>query len=117
VSLSPKQNFLVFIIFSELISIIKLPQLIGLLGTVSVVVFGALSGSRTWAHEWQFNDLSWAFAVAVIGVVLLHLAGVLFLIEACCQYKKKLKVSRGGYSFTTIGRAVTPLESSGKVKA
>lgn len=77
----------------------------GLLGTISVIVFGALSRSRTWAHEWQFNDLSWAFAVAVAGVVLLHLAGILFLVEAHCQYKKRSRqrIMHGSYDLRSGG--------------
>jgi hypothetical protein len=68
-----------------------------------VIVFGSLSSSRVWAYEWQFNDLSWAFAVAVVGVILLHLAGVLFLMEACCQYRWKLGHRlQGRYSLTGL---------------
>ncbi|XP_021950046.1 uncharacterized protein LOC110847415 [Folsomia candida] len=105
---------LVYIIRYKINEVGTLPYLIvigmmlqgaGLLGTISVIVFGALSRSRTWAHEWQFNDLSWAFAVAVAGVVLLHLAGILFLVEAHCQYKKRSRqrIMHGSYDLRSGG--------------
>jgi len=76
----------------------------GLLGLVAVIVFGSLSGSRLWAPEWTFNYLSWAFTVAVVGVVLLHIAGILFLFEASVQWRRKEKrmAQRGSYVMSSI---------------
>jgi len=54
------------------------------MGTVAVILFGSMSTSRTWAPDWQFNNTGWAFVAAFIGVVLEHLAGILFLVEARC---------------------------------
>jgi len=75
--------------------------LTGLLGTVSVIAFGTLSAARAWAPEWQFNYLSWAFVLAVVGIILEHLAGILFLLEASIQFKRKERLQmRGSYSFS-----------------
>ena len=56
----------------------------------------SLSGSRTWAENWVNNYLSWAFVVAVVGVVLLHLAGILFLIEGLRQWKTRKERNQMG---------------------
>jgi len=65
-----------------------------LLGSIAVIVFGAMGDSRAWMPDWQNNYLSWSFAFAVIGVFGEYVAGILFLVEARIQDKQK-KV-RGG---------------------
>ncbi|CAL8109572.1 unnamed protein product [Orchesella dallaii] len=64
----------------------------GILGILSVIVFGSLAGSRYWAYQWQFHKISWAFGLAVAGSVLLHIAGIFFLVEACCQFKSRQRM-------------------------
>lgn len=54
-----------------------------------MIVFGTLSATRLWAPEWQFNFLSWGFTVAVVGAVLAHIAGLLFLLEASIQWRRR----------------------------
>lgn len=73
----------------------------GILGLVSVIAFGGLSKSRYWAYEWQFHRLSWAFGLATAGSVLLHIAGIFFLVEAGCQFKHRRRAVEGRYSFST----------------
>ncbi|KAJ8979168.1 hypothetical protein NQ317_018990 [Molorchus minor] len=54
----------------------------GICGLISVSIFGAHGDSRDWMPNWQHNDLSWSFAFACIGSLLLLPAGALFLVEA-----------------------------------
>ncbi|CAD0195469.1 unnamed protein product [Chrysodeixis includens] len=43
----------------------------GFSGIISVVTFGARGDGRDWMPNWEHNDLGWAFAMGVIGVVFL----------------------------------------------
>ena len=48
---------------------------------VSFIVFAARVFDREWIFGWQSNFLSWSFALAVAGGILLWICGALFLIE------------------------------------
>ena len=56
--------------------------LAGLLGLLSVIMFGVWGDSRDWMPNWEHNDMGWAFALAVVGSFMLFPAGILFLVEA-----------------------------------
>lgn len=62
----------------------------GFSGIISVVTFGARGDGRDWMPNWEHNDLGWAYAFGVIGVVLMLPAGILFLVEARVQKYKRL---------------------------
>lgn len=55
---------------------------LGACGLLAVCIFGANGDNRDWMPYWQHNDLSWSFAFACIGSILLVPAGCLFLVEA-----------------------------------
>lgn len=48
---------------------------------ISFIVFAARVFDREWIFGWQSNFLSWSFALAVAGGILLWICGALFLIE------------------------------------
>ncbi|KAG6458660.1 uncharacterized protein LOC119191426 [Manduca sexta] len=62
----------------------------GFAGMISVIIFGARGDGRDWMPNWEHNDLGWAFALGVIGVIALFPAGILFLVEARVQKYKRL---------------------------
>lgn len=62
----------------------------GLSGLISVITFGARGDGRDWMPNWEHNDLGWAYALGVVGVLLLFPAGVLFLVEARVQRYRRL---------------------------
>lgn len=61
----------------------------GFSGIISVVTFGARGDGRDWMPHWQNNDLGWAYALGVVGVISLFPAGILFLIVARVHKYKK----------------------------
>ncbi|OQV16302.1 hypothetical protein BV898_09610 [Hypsibius exemplaris] len=48
---------------------------------ISFIIFAARVFDREWIFGWQSNYLSWSFALAVAGGILLWICGALFLIE------------------------------------
>lgn len=54
----------------------------GVCGLIGVCIFGAYGDSRDWMPNWEHNDLSWSFALAAVGTLLLLPAGALFMVEA-----------------------------------
>ncbi|XP_067014267.1 uncharacterized protein kune [Anabrus simplex] len=50
-------------------------------GTIAVIIFGARGDGRDWMPNWEHNNISWSYALAVFGVLFLYMGGVLFLIE------------------------------------
>jgi hypothetical protein len=75
---------------------------IAFLGSIAVIVFGAMGDSRAWMPDWQNNYLSWSFAFAVIGVFGEYVAGILFLVEARIQDKqRKMRESHSAYTMET----------------
>ncbi|XP_013195002.1 uncharacterized protein LOC106138408 [Amyelois transitella] len=77
-------------------------------GIISVVTFGARGDGRDWMPNWEHNDLSWAYALGVIGVIMLFPAGILFLVEARVHKYKRLHElqSRDPSSYTMSERKV-----------
>ncbi|EEB18817.1 conserved hypothetical protein [Pediculus humanus corporis] len=73
---------LLFVIGSNLV-------LAAVSGTLAVIIFGARGDGRDWMQNWEHNDISWAFAMAVMGVVFLYISGILFLIEGRVHRMKK----------------------------
>ncbi|CAB3237268.1 unnamed protein product [Arctia plantaginis] len=80
----------------------------GFSGLISVITFGARGDGRDWMPYWEHNELGWAYALGVIGVVLLFPAGILFLVEARVQKYKRLHEmqSREPSSYTMHERKV-----------
>lgn len=72
-------------------------------GTIAVIVFGANGDSRVWMPNWEHNDISWSYALAVFGVLFLYLSGVLYLVEGrVVNMKRKMaEQSEGGYHMET----------------
>lgn len=66
----------------------------GFSGLVAVSIFGANGDNRDWMPHWQHNDLSWSFAFAVIGSLLLFPAGTLFLVEGRRARYRRLRQSQ-----------------------
>lgn len=66
----------------------------GVCGTIAVIIFGANGDRRDWMPNWEHNDLSWSFALAAVGSLLLIPAGALFLVEARRQRYRRLESSR-----------------------
>lgn len=66
----------------------------GVCGLISVIIFGANGDRRDWMPNWEHNDLSWSFALAVVGSILLVPAGALFLVEAKRARYRRLESSR-----------------------
>ncbi|KAK6644814.1 hypothetical protein RUM43_001087 [Polyplax serrata] len=58
-------------------------------GTIAVIIFGARGDGRDWMQNWEHNDISWAFAMAVMGVLFLYISGILFLVEGRVHRMKK----------------------------
>lgn len=58
-------------------------QVIGAIcGFIAVLTFGAYGDDRDWMPNWEHNDMGWAFALGVIGVLSLFPSGFLYIIEA-----------------------------------
>lgn len=66
----------------------------GFCGLISVLIFGANGDNRDWMPYWQHNDLSWSYAFAVVGSLLLFPAGALFLVEARRARYRRLQQSQ-----------------------
>ncbi|XP_011311462.1 uncharacterized protein kune [Fopius arisanus] len=62
----------------------------GVSGLIACIIFGARGDGRDWMPNWEHNDISWSFAMAVVGSVFLLAAGMLFLVEAR-RHKKRLE--------------------------
>lgn len=59
-------------------------------GIIAVIIFGARGDGRDWMPNWEHNDISWSFALAVVGSFTLLAAGILFLVESR-RFKKKIE--------------------------
>lgn len=68
--------------------------LAGSCGMIAVLIFGANGDNRDWMPNWEHNDLSWSYAFAVIGALLLFPSGALFLVEARKVQYRRLQASR-----------------------
>lgn len=63
--------------------------LAGLFGVISVIIFGARGDGRDWLPNWEHNDISWSYALGVVGSLTAIASGILFFVEGR-RYKKKL---------------------------
>lgn len=72
-------------------------------GTIAVIIFGAMGDSRVWMPNWEHNDISWSYALAVLGVFFLYISGVLYLVEGRVINMKRKMADReeGGYHMET----------------
>lgn len=66
----------------------------GVCGCIAVIIFGANGDRRDWMPNWEHNDLSWSYALGVVGSLLLIPAGSLFLVEARRARYRRLDSSR-----------------------
>ncbi|XP_046988536.1 uncharacterized protein LOC124594220 [Schistocerca americana] len=73
---------LLFVIGSDMI-------LAAISGTLAVIIFGARGDGRDWLPNWEHNEISWSYALAVFGVVFLYLSGILFLVEGRVHRKRQ----------------------------
>lgn len=78
---------LLFVIGSDLV-------LAAVSGTLAVIIFGARGDGRDWMPNWEHNDISWSYAMAVMGVLFLYISGILFLIEGRVH---RMKTERKDY--------------------
>lgn len=72
-------------------------------GTIAVIIFGALGDSRFWMPNWEHNDISWSYALAVLGTLFLYISGCLYLVEGRVINKKRKMAdqSEAGYHMET----------------
>lgn len=50
-------------------------------GFMAVIIFAVFGDARDWMPQWDHNFLSWAFALAVVGVILQFITALLFWVE------------------------------------
>ena len=67
---------------------------VGISGTLAVIIFGAYGDSRIWMPNWEHNNLSWSYALAVVGSLLLLVAGTLYLVEGRVVHRKRKQLER-----------------------
>ena len=68
---------------------------------ISFIIFAARVFDREWIFGWQSNYLSWSFALAVAGGILLWICGALFLIEG---RRAAYENGQGGDAITVVHR-------------
>ena len=64
----------------------------GIFGLLAVIIFGTRGDGRDWMPNWEHNEISWSYALAVIGSFTLLAAGVLFTVEGRRHRKKILRM-------------------------
>ncbi|GLH05494.1 hypothetical protein R5R35_001529 [Gryllus longicercus] len=64
-------------------------------GTIAVIIFGARGDGRDWMPSWEHNNMSWSYALAVLGVLALYASGFLFLTEGRRHHKRRLREREG----------------------
>ncbi len=62
----------------------------GALGTIALIIFGALGDGRNYMPEWEHNYLSWSFGIAFVGLIFQYIAGVLFIVEARILHRREI---------------------------
>ncbi|PSN44594.1 hypothetical protein C0J52_17810 [Blattella germanica] len=67
-------------------------------GTIAVIIFGARGDGRDWMPNWEHNNISWSYALAVFGVFFLYICGILFVIEGRVHHKKRLREREATHS-------------------
>lgn len=59
-------------------------------GLIAIIIFGARGDGRDWMPHWEHNNMGWAYALAVLGSMILFPASILFTIEARRMRYKRL---------------------------
>lgn len=85
--LMPKDNDLYIVLLLTKGSLLFLSATCGL---IAVIIFGARGDGRDWMPHWEHNDMGWAFALAVLGSMILYPASILYMIEARRMRYKRL---------------------------
>jgi len=67
-------------------------------GTIAVIIFGAYGDGRDWMQNWEHNNISWSYALAVFGVLFLYISGILYLIEGRVHHKKRQRAREATHS-------------------
>lgn len=67
-------------------------------GTIAVIIFGAYGDGRDWMQNWEHNNISWSYALAVFGVLFLYVSGILYLIEGRVHHKKRQRAREATHS-------------------
>jgi hypothetical protein len=67
-------------------------------GTIAVIIFGACGDGRDWMPNWEHNNISWSYAMAVFGVVFLYVSGILYLVEGRVHHKKRQRAREATHS-------------------
>ncbi|XP_063992951.1 uncharacterized protein LOC135170818 [Diachasmimorpha longicaudata] len=62
----------------------------GVTGFIACIIFAARGDGRDWMPNWEHNDISWSYALAVVGSLFLLAGGILFLVEGR-RHKKRLE--------------------------
>lgn len=76
--------------FVDLILLIGLILIVGgTSGVLAVIVFGSLGNTEGWMPGHETNYFGWSFVLGVIGVILVLIAGLLFIVEGNIQRKKR----------------------------
>lgn len=83
----------------------------GICGLIACLIFGNNGDRRDWMPNWEHNDLSWSFAFACVGSLLLIPAGALFLVEAKRANYRRLLASRPPSQYDMEVRKPTGSES------
>ncbi|KDR20697.1 uncharacterized protein LOC110828763 [Zootermopsis nevadensis] len=67
-------------------------------GTIAVIIFGACGDGRDWMPNWEHNNISWSYALAVFGVLFLYISGILYLVEGRVHHKKRERAREATHS-------------------
>lgn len=83
----------------------SMPHFTALFICISFIIFAARVFDREWIFGWQSNYLSWSFALAVGGGILLWICGALFLIEG----RRAAYADERGDAITVVHRQPQPV--------
>lgn len=61
----------------------------GISGGIAVIIFACFGNTEGWMPGHANNFFGWSFIMAAVGSILIIITGVLFLIEANVQRKKR----------------------------
>jgi TRAP-type C4-dicarboxylate transport system permease small subunit len=67
-------------------------------GTIAIIIFGACGDGRDWMPNWEHNNISWSYALAVFGVLFLYISGILYLVEGRVHHKKRQRTQETTHS-------------------
>lgn len=67
-------------------------------GTIAIIIFGAYGDGRDWMQNWEHNNISWSYALAVFGVLFLYISGIMYLIEGRVHHKKHQRAREATHS-------------------